>query len=436
MIGILGGGLTGLTLGSLIKKRNYSFEILEGELKCGGLMRSLQDSGFTFDVGGSHIVFSKDKEVLDYICSLLGNNIVKNRRNTKIFYDGCYVKYPFENGLSDLPKEENYECLYKFTENFIRREKGELEKPKNLRDWCYYTFGEGIAEKYLIPYNNKIWKYHLDKMSLEWVERIPNPPIEDVIKSSLGIETEGYLHQLCFYYPKYGGIQSIIDSLFSELQDSIISGFEVKDIKQEDGMWIVSNGNIEKEYHRILSTIPIHDLIRALKNVPEYVKKAVDDLEFRSLVTVMIGVDIHKINNISWLYIPNEDILTHRVSFPSNYSKNVVPRGKSSILAEITDDFGGDIWNMKDEEIIDIVIEDLHKLGIVYKDKIVYTNLWRFKYAYVINNLNYRSNIELVGNYLARLGIDLVGRFAEFSYLNMDGCIKSAIDYSRSMEII
>ena len=45
-IGILGGGLTGLTLGNHLK---YDFEILERENTCGGLCRSLEDEGFTFD---------------------------------------------------------------------------------------------------------------------------------------------------------------------------------------------------------------------------------------------------------------------------------------------------------------------------------------------------------------------------------------------------
>jgi len=46
--------------------------------------------------------FLKDKEVLEVIFNLLGDNVVKNKRNTKILYKGRYVKYPFENGLHDL----------------------------------------------------------------------------------------------------------------------------------------------------------------------------------------------------------------------------------------------------------------------------------------------------------------------------------------------
>ena len=196
-IGILGGGLTGVTLGYFL---NYDVEILEKNKETGGLCRSLQDEGFTFDYGGSHIIFSKDKEVLSFMLAVLGDNKVQRRRNAKILFKGNYVKYPFENGLNDLPKEDNFECLYYYIDNLIKREQDKSNSPKNFKEWIYYTFGKGIAEKYMIPYNEKIWNTKSEQMSLEWVEnRVPQPPIEDVIKSSLGIATEGYTHQLHFY---------------------------------------------------------------------------------------------------------------------------------------------------------------------------------------------------------------------------------------------
>lgn len=423
---IIGGGLTGLTLGYLLNQKRVNFEILEKESECGGLMRTLQEDGFTFDYGGSHILFSKDKEVLDFMINLLGANKIKNRRNTKILYKGHYVKYPFENGLTDLPKEDNFECLYYFIQNLIKKE--EANPPKNLKEWCYYTFGKGISEKYLIPYNEKIWKYPLEKTSLEWVERIPNPPIEDIIKSSLGIETEGYTHQLFFYYPKVGGIQALITSLEEKINKNIVTNFEVEKIEKEDGKWIISNGKEEKVYDKIISTIPIHHLIGAL-NAPEEIKDAVNKLKFNSLITVMIGLDITKLNDFTWLYIPNKDVLTHRISFPSNYSPYVAPEGKSSVLAEITCNIGDEMWKEKDDEIAGQVIDDLHQLKIIDKTKVCFIEVKRMKYAYVINDLDYRENIRKVKDYMCERGIDLVGRFSEFKYLNMDDCVRSAMDY-------
>ena len=263
-IGVLGGGLSGLTLGYLMDEKNIDFEVLEKEKECGGLMRTLQEEGFSFDYGGSHIIFSRNKKPLQFMLNLLGKNVVANRRNTKILYKGCYVKYPFENGLGNLPKQENFECLFSFIQNFVRKEKGELEKPVNMKEWFCYTFGEAIAEKYLIPYNEKIWKHPVEDMSLEWVERIPNPPVADIIKSSIGIETEGYTHQSCFSYPRTRGIQAIIKSLEEETKTNIVTDFEVRQLRKEDGVWVVSNGKEEKTFDKIVSTLPIQDLTKAM----------------------------------------------------------------------------------------------------------------------------------------------------------------------------
>ncbi|KPQ44511.1 MAG: hypothetical protein MPEBLZ_00878 [Candidatus Methanoperedens nitroreducens] len=103
---ILGGGLTGITLARLLHEKGEDVTVLEREPVFGGLCRSVSDSGFTFDIGGSHIIFSRDAEVLTFMNDVLGKNSQRNIRNTKIFYKGLYIKYPFENGLNQLPKDD------------------------------------------------------------------------------------------------------------------------------------------------------------------------------------------------------------------------------------------------------------------------------------------------------------------------------------------
>jgi protoporphyrinogen oxidase len=425
-IGILGGGLTGLSLGYFLNQKEYDFLILEKNEETSGLLKSVVVNGFTFDVGGSHIIFSKDEKILNFMVSLLGDNVVKNRRNTKILYKGRYVKYPFENGLVDLPKKDNFECLYYFIQNLIAKERGELKPPTTMKEWFYYTFGKGIAEKYLIPYNEKIWKYPLEKISTVWVERIPNPPIEDIVKSSLGIPTEGYTHQLYFYYPKFGGIQSLARAFERPIKHRIVTDFKVEKIIREDNKWIVSCGKKEFEFDRLISTIPLQELVSALDNTPKEVVSSVRNLKFNSLITVGIGIDQPKINDFSWLYIPDKDILTHRVSFPSNYSPYVASKGKSSVLAEITYHDGDEISKMNDKEIIERTVEDLDKLRIINKNEVIFTIAWRFDYAYVLHDLNYDKNVGILYNYLDKIGIKLVGRFGRWKYLNMDSVIRDA----------
>src|ERR1700676_2636315 len=107
-VGVLGGGLAGLTVAAHLGEPS---EVLEAAERPGGHCQSVCEQGYTFDAGGPHIMFSRNRQTLDFMVSLLGSNVRQSRRNNKIFYRGRYVKYPFENGLFDLEPQDRYECL-------------------------------------------------------------------------------------------------------------------------------------------------------------------------------------------------------------------------------------------------------------------------------------------------------------------------------------
>ena len=70
----------------------------------------------------------------------------------------------------------------------------------------------------------------------------------------------------------------------------------------------------------------------------------------------------------------------------------------------------------------------LWELGILNKKDVCFRLVRRNDHAYVINTLDYADNLKTVQDYLAEEGIRTCGRFSEFKYLNMDACIRSAID--------
>lgn len=422
-IGILGGGLTGLTLGSLIPES----EVLEKEKAVGGLCRSKTEEGFTYDTGGSHVLFSRNRETMKWVEKTLGKNIERRVRNTKVFFKGRYVKYPFENGLSDLPLRDNLECLSGYVESYYVRQMGKPPRPRNFEEWMYYRFGKGITEKYLLPYNEKIWKTRAREMSLRWIEgRIPDPPIEDILKSSLGMSTEGYKHQLNFLYPRSGGIQALTDRI-AEKCSSIKTCFRIQKISREGEEFIVSNSTSEKSYTRIVSTIPIPNLVECLDNVPRRVRKAAAELKCNSLISIFLGISSPRTKNYSWVYFPDRESLFHRVSFPSNYSSEVVPKGHCSLLAEITCHQGDEIWRMGNRELIEHTVERLGDLKLIEREDVIYSDVSRITPAYIIYDLEYDRNIKVVGDFVAKQGIEVCGRFGEFQYLNMDTCIENAM---------
>ena len=427
---ILGGGLSGLTLARLLQEQGEEVVVLEAEMGYGGLCQSKTDQGFTFDTGGSHIIFSRDGEVLAFMRRMIAGNEQRNNRTTKIFYKQQFVKYPFENGLSDLPQEDRFFCINEFIKTLIAVEKGEIPAPVNFREWIYYTFGNGIAECYMIPYNEKIWKYPTAKMSLHWVDgRIPRPPVEDIIKSAIGIETEGYTHQAVFSYPLDGGIKALVRAIARPIEPCIKTGFRVTSITKSGGIWQISNGDERIQADQCICTMPVQHLMSSLDGVPREVKNAADALKYNSLVCVNIGIN-GSVPGISWLYVPDPAVgRTNRISFPSGYSRHSAPDGCSAILAEITHQPGDDVADMTDDELISEVVDMLQSMQILHNDQIVCSSVERQPYAYVVYDLNYQKNIAIVKEYCKEIGIPLVGRFAQFEYLNMDGCIRSVMDF-------
>jgi protoporphyrinogen oxidase len=429
---VLGGGLAGVTLARLLNERGHKVQVFEREQKTGGLCRSRSEGGFTFDTGGSHVIFSRDVEVLGFMHRVLGENREVRDRQTKIFYKGRYVKYPFENGLSGLPKEDLFLCISGFVKALIASEKGEFPPPANFRDWMVQTFGEGIAESYLIPYNEKIWKIPPEEMSAHWVEgRIPRPPVEDVIKSAIGIETEGYTHQAVFSYPRTGGIEALVKAIEAPVREFITKGAPVTSVKRRGNGFLIKAGGEETEADRVISTIPLPALLPCLGDVPSEVKEACRGLRSTALLSVCIGIH-GKVPPYSWVYVPSLEVgLFNRVSFPSNYSPAVTPKGHSSVLAEITCTREDPIFSAPDREIVSHVVGGLGKMGVLDDPgKVVYTAVERSSFAYVVYDLGYLERIRVVRDFCEGRGIDLVGRFSRFEYLNMDGVIRSAMDFA------
>jgi len=421
-IGIVGGGLGGLTLRYFLRHKN---EILEKEERVGGLCRTFEKDGFFYDLGG-HILYSKNKQIISFVRRVLGRNINYCRRNNKILFKGRFVKYPFENGLSELDFKDNYECLISYLKN------AHTVKPDNFKEWILYTFGNGIASKYLIPYNKKIWKFKLEQMDLGWVERVPKPPLEDIVKSAIGIETQGYTHQLYFNYPKIGGIEGLIKALIKD-KGPIHTGFNVSSIRKRGKSWIVSDGREEKSYDKLVLTMPVTEIIAAMEKVPQKVSKAASLLKYNSLRIVLIGIRKEKLLDKSAVYLPDSRTLAHRACYMAYFSRNNAPQGKSSLIAEISVRKGRGLYNISDAALTKKVINDFTRLNIIAKKDVLTADVKNIKYAYVIYDKEYTQNAGIVKNYLKSAGIELLGRFAEFEYINMDEVILRAMKLSKRL---
>ena len=426
-VGILGGGISGIALAAHLDE---NLDVLEKSSCLGGLCRTIVEDGFTFDAAGPHIMFSKNKEVLNLMTSILGDNVHQNRRENRIYFKGKLVKYPFENDLSSLPKEDNYECIY----HYIVNPRANETPVTNLAQWSYVTFGQGISDKYFIPYNEKIWNYDANKIGTEFVERIPKPPMEDVLRSAIGISTEGYLHQLYYSYPTHGGFEAIVHAFAEKVKGEIHKNWTIASVEKiADGWRVTSTEGEAREYDTLVNTIPIHELLKVWKDAPRNVHDEAAKLRYNSLINVLIGCNTDPGHNYTALYVPDKDIVFHRLSFPKAFGSACVPPGGSSIMAEITANAGDGVWEMDDGQLIEHVIDKIEEIGFVDRASIVYRKAARFTYGYPVYDLEYRKNVTAMRANVAATGLRLLGRFAQFDYINSDVCVERALEMAKEL---
>jgi len=414
-IGVLGGGISGIALAAQLGE---DVDVLEKRARIGGLCGAILEDGFTFDAAGPHIMFSKNKDVLSLMIDVLDGNVRQGRRDNRIWFKGRLVKYPFENDLASLPKEDNFDCIYGYIVNPRAN-----DTPSNLAEWSYATFGAGISEKYFIPYNKKIWNYEPSKLGLEFVSRIPKPPMEDVLKSSIGIPTEGYLHQLYFSYPIEGGFEAIVHGFAKRVRGTIQTNCRVVSVARDGARWRVAlDDGTERSYRTLVSTLPIHELLPMWEGAPADAIDAAGRLRYNSLINVLLGFSEDRGYPYTAVYLPDPEIIFHRISFPKAFSPRCVPEGRSSLMAEITTNDA-----LSDDEVIGRVIDDLVKTDFIDPQTIVYRRAVRFQYGYPVYDLDYRANVTAMREAVARTGLHLLGRFAEFDYINSDVCVERAL---------
>lgn len=420
---ILGGGLSALSLAYFLQDRAdiSKITLLEKEKTIGGLCRTFETNGIEYDVG-PHIIFSKDKEILDFMNGLLGENNEKHRRSNRILHKRAFVQYPFENDLSKLPDEDKAYCVNAFMHNPY-----ENYNAKNMLQFFLKTFGEGITNLYLRPYNEKIWKFDPSFMDTQMVDRIPKPPKEDILKSAAGETIDGYTHQLYFTYPKQGGTAAIVQALREKLSGKveILTNCPVESVrKTEKGFEVVAGGKTFVS-DRLVSTMPLGEFT-ALYNAekPAEVVSAAQNLRSNAIAISIVNVKPDRAGDNYAFMIADKNVIFHRLSKLDFMGGRYHKPDSATYMIEVTYRKNDRVDLMTDAELTAKIIGGLKEIGFIDGESDVnFTDLQRFDYAYVIYDLEHKENTTVLCDYFKQQGIELNGRFGSFEYLNMDAII-------------
>jgi protoporphyrinogen oxidase len=423
-IAILGGGISGCALARMLAADGHRVTVLEKTERVGGLCKSRSYDGFTFDEAGGHIIFSKDQTVLDWQLDVCGGDAgtQKTVRNTKIRWHDRWVPYPFENGVGHLTKEATVDCMKGYIEAYVGRRMG-TACPENFGDWIQWRMGDGFARHFMVPYNNKIWKRDLNTMASDWVAgRVPEAPIEDILRSAVGVDTEGYTHQSVFWFPLHGGFETMVKGTANGGGFDLVCNAVVERVAQKgDGFEV--NG---EAYDLVVNTVPLPQIEGVIEEIPDHVRADIRALEPISLINVMIGVKLDEpLPDLSWIYLPFEEQgPTNRVTYYSNYSKFNAPAGHGCFLAEVT--HRGDL-RPDDREWLQGVVDGLDRAGILRKEQVVLLEACNNEFAYIDQDLEFAARVARVRQWFDESGYLTFGRFGRYEYHNSDQCVKRAM---------
>lgn len=428
---ILGAGLAGLSAAS-----HGGDVVFEKEAHVGGMCHSAGIDGFTFDYG-IHVLHTKDKSVLKLLKNELGIKLPEQERNALIYSHDTYTRYPFQANTYGLPIDIVKKCLV----GFIKVYNNQKTEYPNYEEWILGNFGEGVGREFLIPYSDKFWTVSAKELTTDWLDvRIPKPSLDDVIEGALTDQKKGFGPNARFKYPAGGeGIGTLpvkfkIDAAKKNVPINL--GKKLTEIDVENKKLVFHDGGCAG-YRTLISTIPLPELVKMVKPTPPIgVLNAAKALKFNSIICVNLGIKDSDINPNHWIYYPEKKFCFFRISFLKNFSQDLVPKGRSSISAEISYSSAGKPRFSKDA-VVKRTIRDLIKAKIISSaGQIVSADVKDIQYGYVIYDHLRKENVNRIKEYLSKVDIITAGRYGNWEYQWMDDAIldgKKAIEKAKKL---
>ena len=340
---ILGGGPTGLGAAGRLLAEGKDFHLLEATPRFGGLSASFIDQqGFTWDLGG-HVLFSHYDHFDRTMDAALGKDgWFTHERESWVWICRHWVPYPFQNNLHRLPPAERWQCVQGLLEATQKAQVGGEAPAAHFREWIQRTFGAGIADLFMIPYNYKVWGFPPEQLDYHWIgERVSVPGLTAVLRAVCTEKDEvSWGPNATFRFPKHGGTGAIWAALGEKLPDNSVSLSTTATHIDPLARIVRTSTGESWHYQHLISTIPLNQLIRLCPGVAPETEAG----RLAFLATNLIGIGLNgqtpkDLQTKCWMYFPESNSPYYRVTVFSNYSINNVPRpGEQwSLMAEISE---------------------------------------------------------------------------------------------------
>lgn len=402
---ILGAGIAGISAGYHLKQKGIDSVIYEKDNDWGGLCGNFTIDGFRFD-RFVHFSFATDENDKSLFAASTG--MIEHIPFPSNYYKGFWLRHPAQNNLAPLPIQEKVDIIT----DFVNRPQKDISNIVTYDEWLRVQYGNYFAEHFPFVYTKKYWGVSADKLETKWVGvRMYTPDLRQVLQGSYSTQDECFYFAKKMLYPKKGGFKSILNKCREGLD--IRLNHKVIEINAQDKIITFANGN-SITYERLISTLPLPEIINMLPDVPQEIKQAVDDLHWTCGYQVSLGFNRPDIAKYLWFYIYDQDILSARVYSPSLKSSDNVPEGCSSLQAEIFFDCKTKILDKK--EVLENTISKFIEMGLFKKEDLIVQDIRFEPYANITFVPSIYKNRQIIIDYLKTLGIESIGRFGKWDY--------------------
>ncbi len=415
---ILGGGPTGL--GSARRLHELGHEdwlLLEAHDYAGGLATSFEDAnGFTWDIGG-HVQFSHYEYFDRAMQEFLGpEGWFRHQREAWVWMRDRFIPYPLQNHAHHLPKADFDRCV----QGLAALRDQPPARPADFRAWMLGTFGTGLCELFMVPYNEKVWAFPPEKMNAVWVgERVAPPDLDKLMRSFAAAKDDvPWGPNSTFGFPARGGTGAIWKACARSLPPARFRWQTPMRRLDLAGRRLWTDTGEEIAYDALISTIPLTELIRAA-GLAQFAAVAEKGLLHSSSNIVGIGLEgqvPEALRTKCWMYFPEADCPFYRVTVFSNYSPHNVPDSARhwSLMAEVSESADKPVNR---ETLVRDVIDGLRRTRLIGDgDRIVSTWSFRAAYGYPTPGLHRDEALAEILPHLEAHRVYSRGRFGAWKY--------------------
>jgi protoporphyrinogen oxidase len=420
---VIGAGVSGLGFANWWRERNPGAPVvvLEAGAEPGGYCQTVVQDGFVWDYSG-HFFHFKDPAIEGWLRARMpGQEVRTVVKRSAIRYAGRDIDFPFQTHIHQLPHDEFLECL---VDVFFasQRAAGPAADaaPRSFGDMLYRRLGKGITDKFLRPYNEKLYATDLDRLDVDAMGRFfPHADLADIIANmrprpagAPGGGDGGY--NATFTYPAGGAVQ-YIHALLHDLPAGTVScGEPVIAIDLAAREVITPRRRIG--FARVVSSAPLPVLAR-LCGV------AHDPAVFSSNQVLVwnLGFDKKGARDLHWMYFPDRARVFYRVGW---YDNILPPRpgaaDRMSLYVEIGAPHGAAFDAAAIEALRVRVLDDLRREAIVTDHQLVAHHHVVLDPAYVHITAGSLAETARLKAELANHDVHSVGRYGGWTYCSIE----------------